>query len=307
MGDAPTPQHPGPPALPGQAAWLPAGGHHGGEGRATRRVTNRHVPSRAVAVQSSDRSGLWHEGAARARSWDGCDPAHKMCRQRRTTACSLPCQHPCLHAVCPSIQLCKAAKVGARALWYLQAPQDQHHSLSPGRDGDALLSAWGLWGCLHRGVRHKRRKAWQGAEVGTVSRSRWSRKKMHAVAHRCPHGLDGDFKGSCHPQGDPSQAGEAGCCLPPHPKFQGIPRSGWDRPAQGCLCSHTKLLTEDEGPAGSNGGSRRGRRGRATQLDTRSPPGLPGTPLPPPLSFPKRTSRAMASPASSSVSSPSAA
>lgn len=224
MGDAPTPQHPGPPALPGQAAWLPAGGHHGGEGRATRRVTNRHVPSRAVAVQSSDRSGLWHEGAARARSWDGCDPAHKMCRQRRTTACSLPCQHPCLHAVCPSIQLCKAAKVGARALWYLQAPQDQHHSLSPGRDGDALLSAWGLWGCLHRGVRHKRRKAWQGAEVGTVSRSRWSRKKMHAVAHRCPHGLDGDFKGSCHPQGDPSQAGEAAVLPAPAPQISGHPQ-----------------------------------------------------------------------------------
>lgn len=246
----------------------------------------------------------------------GCSEGSQLGRMRpcpqnvqaKEDHCVLPALPASLPARClPQHPTLQGSEVGARALWYLQAPQDQHHSLSPGRDGDALLSAWGLWGCLHRGVRHKRRKAWQGAEVGTVSRSRWSRKKMHAVAHRCPHGLDGDFKGSCHPQGDPSQAGEAGCCLPPHPKFQGIPRSGWDRPARGCLCSHTKLLTEDEGPAGSNGGSRRGRRGRATQPDTRSPPGLPGTPLPPPLSFPKRTSRAMASPASSSVSSPSAA
>lgn len=163
----------------------------------------------------------------------GCSEGSQLGRMRpcpqnvqaKEDHCVLPALPASLPARClPQHPTLQGSEVGARALWYLQAPQDQHHSLSPGRDGDALLSAWGLWGCLHRGVRHKRRKAWQGAEVGTVSRSRWSRKKMHAVAHRCPHGLDGDFKGSCHPQGDPSQAGEAAVLPAPAPQISGHPQ-----------------------------------------------------------------------------------
>lgn len=184
------------------APWATGSARTGGttEGREEPpgRVTNGHVTSRAAAVRSSDRFGLWQEGAVRVRSRDGCDPAHAPGRQRGTSA-PCPAGTPACALPAPASNLA-GSEVGVRALRYLWAPPGP--APSPDQDGDSLLSAQGLWGCPHRGVWHKRHKARQGAEVGTVSDPGGAAK---GDAHRHTRCLDGDFKGSCHPWGDPSQ------------------------------------------------------------------------------------------------------
>lgn len=233
VGDAP--KHPRPWALPGWVAWLPTGGYH--EGRATGLMTKGHVPSRAAAGHSSDR--------------------FSKARACRDLCVLLPCLHPCL----PQHPTRQGSESRARALWYLQPHQDQHHSSTqPVPDpwlgwGCLAPSPWALQ-CLCCGTWHEWHKAWQGAEIGTVPRSRRRSRETHAGTHRHTHAAQREPEGSCHPQVPPTRWGTQMLPAPTPP----VSRHPGTEEIPGVLRSQMKLLTEDGRSAGSSSGLRRGHR-----------------------------------------------
>lgn len=130
VGDEPTPSTLGHQLL--------AGDHHRGEGKATRCVTNRHVPSRTV--WPSHRFGLWQEGEAA-----GMDVT-------LLTHCAG--NGGPLRAPCPAgIHLSAPAPIPAGQQGWgkgsvgLPGPQDLH-SLSPGQMGTPWDQPWGQPGDL---------------------------------------------------------------------------------------------------------------------------------------------------------------
>lgn len=249
-------------------------------------MTNGHVPSRAVAVQSSDRSGLWHEGAARACSWDGCDPAHKMCRQRRTTACSLPCRHPCLHAVCPSIQLCKAARLGQGLCGTSRPPRTSTTACplagmgmpcsQPGGFGGAFTVASGTSGVKPgKGQRWERSPDPGGAakrcmHLHTDAHTAWMEISRAPATHRVT----------------PARQGRLGAACLRTPNFRASPnQAGTDQPEG--FCAHRQsssrrtrvLLAATVAPGGD---AEDGRRSRTPALPQAylAPPSHPSQAFP---------------------------